>query len=105
MVLSLPILTLGAFTRLKLAGDKDGSGVLPFSSCANELAGGYGQGEDGGGITSPWVQKELEERARRPPDCQLALLFTTPPTFAVASGMAGMDVDVEAFVFMFLFMF
>ena len=43
---------------------------------------------------------------RCPPDCQLALLFTTtPPTVAVASRMAGVDVDVDAFVFMFLFMF
>ena len=48
---------------------------------------------------------ELEGRARRPPDCQLALHFTTPPTFAVASGMAGVNVDVDAFVSMFLFMF
>lgn len=48
---------------------------------------------------------ELKGRARRPPDCQLALLFTTPPTFSVTSGIAGMDVDVDAFVFMFLFMF
>ena len=39
---------------------------------------------------------ELEGRARRPPDCQLALLFTTLPTLTIASGMAAIGTVVFA---------
>ena len=42
---------------------------------------------------------ELEGGARRRPKCQLALLFTSLPTLAVASRMAGVVVVVFTFGF------
>ena len=90
---------------LKLPEDDDGSEILPSLSWPR-MSSREGMRRTRMVVGSHHLAlgaNELRGRAR-PPDCQLALLFTTLPTFAVASGMTDMDVDVDAFVFLF-FMF
>ena len=64
----------------------------------NELVRGYGQGEDGGGISPPCPGCKRSSRKGL-----AALLFTTLPALAVASGVVGMDMDVDALVVVFVF--
>jgi len=64
----------------------------------NDFTGGYGQGEDGGGISPPCPGCKRSSRKGL-----AALLFTTLPALAVASRAVGMDMDVDALVVVFVF--
>ena len=88
----------GPVSWLRLAGDEDGGGIPPSSSCLQTSSW-----ESMGRVRTVVGSRHLalganELVARCPHDC---LPFATLPAFAVASGMAGMDVDEVAFMFVF----
>ena len=84
---------------LRLTGDEYGGGILPSSSWVRmSLREGIGRTRTVVGSRHLALgANELKGGVRRPPRCQLALLFTTLPALAVASRMGRMVVVVDMF--------